>query len=544
MTPVILIIMDGYGIAKAGSGNAVYLAHPKNLTSYLNSYPNTQLKASGEAVGLPDHEVGNTEVGHINMGAGRIVYQSLPRINLAIADGSFYKNEVFMEGVDHIQKSGGNLHILGLVGAGSVHANINHLHALLHLAKENNVKNVFIHVITDGRDSPPKMAKTYIQELQDKLDTMGLGKIASIMGRYYGMDRDKHWERIEKAYNSLAKGEGSKAETWQEVIDHSYSDGKTDEFIEPTLITGKNNEINFIKKGDTVIFFNYRIDRPRELTRAFVVDNFEEEANKDTYDPFATKYLKSHLVPHKAASPTFNRPEKIENLFFITMTEYEEGLPVHIAFPRHVVKMPVGRIISENELSQLRVAESEKERFVTYYFNGLRDQPFPHEDRVILPSQRVATYDLAPQMSAHEIADTVIKNIITEKYKFILINFANADMVGHTGSLPATVKAITELDDCVGKIVEQALKFNYMVMITADHGNAESMIDTETGGVETEHTGNPVPFIAIHSHFQGKNIKLPSGILADIAPTILSALQIPKPMEMTGRDLLEEIKGI
>ncbi|HLL61315.1 MAG TPA: 2,3-bisphosphoglycerate-independent phosphoglycerate mutase [Candidatus Nitrosocosmicus sp.] len=542
MQPVILIVLDGYGIAPEGDGNAINIAHPQNLNTFFKIFPSTQLRASGEAVGLPEKEVGNTEVGHINMGAGKIVYQSLPRIDLSIADGSFYKNQVFIDGVDHMQKTGGDLHIIGLVGRGSVHASVGHLYALLYLCKENGVKNVYIHAITDGRDSPPKEAKTYLAELQSKIDALGLGKIASVIGRYYAMDRDKRWDRIEKAYLCLTEADGVKYKTWEECVDSNYNQSKTDEFIEPSLILGPDNKISQIKQGDTVIFYNYRIDRPRELTKAFVLDDFQNQANASAYDPFATKYYKSHLVTPNSPNPTFDRKEKIKDLFFITMTEYQEDLPVHVAFPRHVVPLPLGRILEEKEIPQLRMSESEKERFVTYYFNGLRENPFQFEDRIIIPSPQVATYDLKPEMSAHLIADELVKQIIKQKYKFILVNFANADMVGHTGNVAASIKAVQELDIALGKVVEQALRFEYTTLITADHGNAESM-KTADGEISTEHTGNPVPLLVINNRLKGKPIKLQSGILADIAPTILSLLDIIRPQQMTGRNLLEEIKS-
>jgi 2,3-bisphosphoglycerate-independent phosphoglycerate mutase len=541
MTPVILIVLDGFGLTSAQpQGNAIFLAHPPFINSLFSSYPHTQLKASGTAVGLPENEVGNTEVGHINLGAGKIVYQSLPRIDLSIADGSFYKNKTFIEGIDHIQKTGGDLHLIGLIGSGSVHASVEHLYALLQLCKENSIKNVYIHAITDGRDSAPKAASEFMQRLQEKIDSLGVGKIASIMGRYYAMDRDKRWERIEKAYTCLTEATGPKYSTYQEAIDANYKQNKTDEFIEPSLIVGQDNKIIQIKKGDTVIFFNFRIDRPRELTKAFVLDDFEHKANETAYDPFATKYYKSHLVKTPDTSIIFKRKEKISDLFFITMTEYQEDLPVHVAFPRHVVPLPIGRILSENQFPQLRMSESEKERFVTYYFNGLREAPFELEDRIIIPSPHVATYDLKPEMSAPEITDNLVKQIIKQKYKFILVNFANSDMVGHTGNLQAAIKAIQVLDTALHKIIDQALRYDYTVLITADHGNSESMLN-EKGEVSTEHTGNPVPFIAINNKFTGKSITLQSGILADVAPTILSLLNIHKPQEMTGRNLLEEI---
>lgn len=541
MTPVILIVLDGYGIAPAGSGNAIYLARPQNINSFLYSFPNTQLKASGEAVGLPSGEVGNTEVGHLNLGAGRIVYQSLPRINLSIADGSFYENKTLKEALKHLKKTQGKLHLIGLVSQGSVHASLDHLYALLFFCQENHFKKVYLHVITDGRDAPPKAAKIYLDNLQQKLDHLGFGEVATIMGRYYAMDRDKRWERTAKAYFCLTKGEGFRAYSWGEAVDKSYREGKTDEFIEPTNILKNNNPVALIEKGDAVIFYNYRIDRPRQLTKAFVLENFELEANKTSYDPYATKYYKKHATEDEILTPPFKRGKKIDNLYFITMTEYEKNLPAMVAFSPSIVNMPLGRVLAENQLPQLRMAESEKERFVTYYFNGLRETKFAFEDRLIIPSSKVITYDLKPEMSAYEITEVLIKKMYESKYPFMLVNFANPDMVGHTGNLQAGIRAVLAVDDCLGKIVEVVLKLDYTAFITADHGNVEEMINLKSGEISTEHSANPVPFVAINNKLQGRAVKLQQGILADVAPTILSLLKIPKPAEMIGRNLLEEI---
>lgn len=541
MKAVILIILDGFGIAPPGPGNAIYLANPVNYNSFLYSFPNTTLKASGEAVGLPAGEVGNTEVGHLNIGAGKIVFQDLPRINLAIADGSFYQNQTLIDAVNHLKNTRGHLHLIGLVGEGAVHSHIDHLYALLFFAKENSLKDVFIHVITDGRDSPPKSALNTIAQLEEKIKQSGVGKIASIMGRYYAMDRDRRWDRTEKAYFCLTKGVGNKAKSAIEAIKMAYQQEKTDEFIEPVNIV-ENGSFNLIKEGDAVIFFNYRIDRPRQLTKAFVLDNFEEQANLSfSFDPYAVKYYKTHYPHEEVVTPPFKRGEKIKNLYFATMTEYEKNLPVKVIFPPIIVPMPLGRVLSENGLLQLRIAESEKERFVTFYFNGQRENPFPLEERLIVPSPKVPTYDLKPEMSAYELTNLLINKIRQEKYPFILINFANPDMVGHTGNIQATIIAIKTIDNCLGRIVQEALAFNYSVIITADHGNAEQKINPSTGEISTEHTANPVPFIFIDNRYQGRYVKLQTGILADIAPTVLSLLEIRKPEQMTGRNLLEEI---
>ncbi|MGB4966545.1 MAG: 2,3-bisphosphoglycerate-independent phosphoglycerate mutase [Microgenomates group bacterium] len=543
MTPVILIVLDGFGVAPAGPGNPISAATITHIDSFLRMYPTTQLKASGEAVGLPATEPGNTEVGHLNMGAGRVIYQSLPRINLAIADGSFNKNEVFLKALEGVKKSGKNLHLLGLVGAGTVHASIDHLFSLLALCQKQDIQNVFIHPITDGRDSPPQSAQTFLEEIDHKCKEYGRGKIATVTGRYYAMDRDKRWERIEKAYACYTQGVAEKAANWQEAIKKSYDTKATDEFILPTNIVENGQPVALVKEGDTVIFFNYRIDRPRELTRAFTLENFEAEANKITsYDPYATKYFKKHIdVNEQIIQPPFKRGPRIPNLTFITMTEYEKDLPVQVAFPPHGVAMPLGRILSDHQLPQLRVTESEKERFVTFYFNGLREGAFPLEDHLIVPSPKVPMYNQKPEMSAYEITDVLIKKIQEKKYQFILVNYANPDMVGHTGDINACIKAVSTIDDCLGKVTDAALQNDYAVLITADHGNVEEKLNKVTGEMSTEHTSNPVPFIAISNKLKGKPVRLQSGILADIAPTVLELLGVSVPRDMMGRNLLEEV---
>ncbi len=545
MQPVVLVILDGYGIAPPGPGNAIHLANPSNIKSLFFSYPNTSLSASGESVGLPAGEVGNTEVGHLNLGAGRIVYQDLPRINMSIADGSFYKNQAFRRCVEHVQKNGRKIHLMGLVGEGAVHSSIEHLYALLYFFKEQKINKVFIHAFTDGRDSPPKSAAGVIKRIEEKLIQNGVGKIATVSGRYYAMDRDHRWERTEKAYLCLTKGTGLKASSAIEAITNSYNSGKTDEFIDPTNIVVDDKPLALIEDGDAVIFFNYRIDRPRQLTKAFVLDNFERDANElGSFDPYHEKYYKTHLPKTlPIVSPPFKRERKIENLFFVTMTEYEKGLPVDVAFPPITVHMPLGRVISERGLSQLRMAESEKERFVTIYFNGGQDMPFVGEERIITPSPNVPTYDLKPEMSAYEQTDILINKMREKKYAFILINYANPDMVGHTGNIQATTAAIKAVDTCIGKLVKESLILNYTLLITADHGNAEQKINPQTGEISTEHTASRVPFVAVSQSYQGRYIKLQSGILADVAPTVLALLGIPKPSDMTGRNLLEEIKS-
>lgn len=539
MKPVVLIILDGWGVAPPGPGNAISQANLPNFNRLWYSFPHTTLSASGEAVGLPRGENGNSETGHLNLGAGRIVYQDLPRINMSIADGSFFKNPAFLKAIAWARKNNGSLHLLGLVGAGGVHSNIEHLLALLHLLNEQNFKKVFLHLFTDGRDSPPTSALTYILRVKAELESLGFGKIATVSGRYYGMDRDHRWERTEKVYWALTKGEGEKAGSVEEAIRNSYKRGITDEFIPPTVIIKDGKPLTTIKSGDGVIFFNFRVDRPRQLTRAFILDNFEKEASKISFDPMAEKYYKKTVVELPRATPPFKRGPKIPNIFFVTMTEYEKRLPVSaVAFLPIRVKLTLGEIIADRGLRQLRLAESEKERFVTYYFNGQRERRFEGEDRIIVPSAKVPTYDLKPEMSASELTEVLLKKLNQRVYSFILLNFANPDMVGHTGVIPAAIKACETIDFCLGKVIRSVLAQKGSCVITADHGNIEEMINLKTGGVDTEHSSNPVPFIMVAQKFEGKPKELERGILADVAPTVLDLMGITKPSIMTGRSLL------
>ena len=542
MNKVVLIVLDGFGLAPPGPGNAVYLANPTNFNNYMATYPHTSLKASGEAVGLPSSEVGNTEVGHINIGAGRVVHQDLPRINMSIADGSFYQNRVFLDAADHVKKNNSNFHIIGLLSEGIVHSALDHLFALLYFAKENAIKNVFIHAITDGRDSPPKSSVDVIRNVENKLKQLNIGKIATVSGRYYAMDRDNRWERTAKSYFCMSKGDGEKAESAVAAVENAYRNNLTDEFILPTNVLENNQPVGLVSANDAAVFLNYRIDRARQLTKAFVLDEFEKTANENRYyDPFQEKYLKTHLPQKESVNPPFTRGPKIENLYFATMTEYEENLPVCVAFHPIVVNNPLGQVLESANINQLRLAESEKERFVTFYFNGQREMPFSLEDRIIIPSPKVPTYDLKPEMSSFEITETLIQKMKEDRYRFILVNFACPDMVGHTGNIQATIMAIKAIDQCLAKIVQEAFNQNTTVLIVADHGNAEQKISPTTGEISTEHTANLVPFIAIDKKLQGKFNKLSMGILADVAPTVLALLGIPKPENMTGRNLLEEL---
>lgn len=545
---VILVVLDGWGISAPSAGNAISLANTININRYMSSYPHTQISASGESVGLPHGEAGNTETGHLNLGAGRIVYQDLMRINMSIAEGTFFQNETLLGAIEHAKKNNSNLHLMGLIGAGGVHSNIEHLFALIQLCNRNKFERVFLHLFTDGRDSPPTAAKIYIDRIKGVCKRENVGQIASIMGRYWAMDRDHRWDRTAKAYFALTRGEGNLVKTPEEAIDMSYENGKTDEFIDPSLITGPDGKpIVTIKDNDAVIFFNFRIDRPRQLSRAFVYSDLNNADSKESFDPFLVKYEKKHLVDQKPQTPplqeTFDRPPKLNNLYFATMTQYEKPLLEHgakVVIPPETVDMPLGRVISENGYKQLRASESEKERFVTFYFNGQQEIPMEQEERLIIPSPKVATYDLKPEMSSIELTDAVLNKLKTSQdYKFILINYAAPDMVGHTGNIGSAVKACQTVDECVARLANFCLAYDGALVITADHGNVEEMIDSQTGQVETEHSSNPVPLIIITKEFMGRGEMLPAGISADVAPTVLGLLGLAIPSQMSGRNLLE-----
>lgn len=540
-----LVVLDGWGLAADASGNAISLAQTPNMKRFYAAYPHTQLTASGESVGLPRGEAGNTETGHLNLGAGRIVYQDLLRINMSVADGNFFTNQVLIGAIDHARVSGGNLHYMGLIGAGGVHSNKEHLYALIELAKKHEFDRVFLHLFTDGRDSPPTSAKTYVSEIRNVITKHGLGTIATIMGRYWAMDRDLRWDRTQKAYDALTKGMGNLVKTPEEAIEVSYAEGKTDEFIDPAIISGADGKpVTTIKENDSIVFFNFRIDRPRQLSSAFVFEDFSKANIPVGFDPYQAKYIKTHLplpIPAVIKEP-FVRGPKLKNLYYVTMTEYGKAIVeagAKVAFPPETVESPLGKVISEAGFRQLRACESEKERFVTFYFNGQTEAAFSGEDRLIIPSSKVSTYDLMPEMSAKSITSGVLTKIKEyPDYRFILINFANPDMVGHTGNIGASVKACELVDECLGKLSDWILAYGGIMIITADHGNVEQMINDQTGEIETEHSANPVPFVAVSNTFEGNSTTLPTGILADIAPTILKILCLEVPSSMTGRDLL------
>ncbi len=506
--PLILMILDGWGLSPHRENNAIALANPPVMSRLCREYPFTELQASGMAVGLPDGQMGNSEVGHLNIGAGRIVYQELTRITKAITDGSFYRNPVLLDCLEKTRASGGRIHLAGLVSDGGVHSHNTHLYALLQLARQEGIKEVFVHCFLDGRDTPPKSAAEYISALEEEMQKIGVGRIATIMGRYYAMDRDNRWERVEKAYNAMALGEGNRSDSALEAIEESYDQGINDEFVIPSVVCDQNGPVGTIRDGDGFIFFNFRSDRAREITRAFT-------------DSVFTGF-----------SPEF-RPKLTS---FVCMTEYDETFGLPVAFAPEELKNILGEVISKAGLHQLRIAETEKYAHVTFFFNGGNETPFPGEERLLVPSPKeVATYDLKPEMSVFQVTAELVGRLEEKRFDFIVLNFANPDMVGHTGFLEAVMKAISAVDECVGVVVDKVLSLGGSLLITADHGNAESMVD-ENGQPYTAHTCNPVPLVLVGD--AGRGLHLHSGVLADIAPTVLEILGIPKPAEMTGSSLL------
>ena len=539
--PLVLIIMDGWGIAPNGPGNAISLSHVTTIPKLWNLYPHTTLSASGKAVGLPDKEPGNTETGHINMGAGRIVYQDLLRIDQTIENRSFFKNDAFIGAIRHAEAHHSNIHVMGLFSDAGVHASRNHLCALMEIFKEFKTGVVYLHLITDGRDSPPQSALNFFKEAHSLCESFPFATIATVMGRYYAMDRDRRWDRTELAYKALTEGSQYTASSPTEAIEYAYKRNETDEFIKPTVILdAKGMPYPRIGDNDSVIFYNYRIDRPRQLTRAFVLADFEQHVSDFSFDPYAVKYYKKHIATPAPTTPPFIRSRVLKNLFFVTMTEYERDVPCVVAFPPQIINESLGEVIANKEMRQLRMSESEKERFVTYYFNGMREERFAGEDRLIIPSPKVATYDLLPQMSAEEMTNRLLDRLSLGVYGFIVINFANPDMVAHTGNIDASIKACEIVDTCVGKIITSVLSKNGTCVITADHGNVEEML-TQTGGIDTEHSRFPVPLIIVNRQYMGKYTFIPSGKLGDIAPTILSLLGISIPEDMTGTNLLKDM---
>ena len=507
--PVVLMILDGYGLNKTHEGNAVYEAKKPVMDRLMKECPFVEGQASGLAVGLPDGQMGNSEVGHLNMGAGRIVYQELTRITKSIQDGDFFKNEEFLAAVENCKKNNSALHLFGLLSDGGVHSHITHVYGLLELAKRNGLDKVFVHCFLDGRDTPPASGKDFVAALEEKMKELGVGKVASVMGRYYAMDRDNRWDRVELAYKALTAGEGNKGTSATELIQASYDDGKTDEFVVPAVVTGEDgNAIGTIKDNDSVIFFNFRPDRAREISRAFCCDEFTN----------------------------FPREKKLD-LTYVCFTQYDATIPhTIIAFKKVELHNTFGEYLAAHHMTQARIAETEKYAHVTFFFNGGVEQPNEGEDRILVKSPKVATYDLKPEMSAYEVCDRLCEAIRSEKYDVIIINFANPDMVGHTGVEAAAIKAIEVVDECVGKAVEALKEVDGQMFICADHGNAEQLKDYETGEPFTAHTTNPVPFILVNA--DPKYTLREGGCLADIVPTLLELMGMEQPAEMTGKSLL------
>lgn len=509
--PVCLIILDGYGINPKADGNAIKSAKTPNLDKYFAQYPNTTLQASGMAVGLPDGQMGNSEVGHTNIGAGRVVYQELTRITKSIKDGDFFENDVLKGAVENCKKNDSSLHFIGLLSNGGVHSHIEHLFGLIELAKKNGLSKVYIHPIMDGRDVSPTSGVEFIKELQNKLSEIGVGKIATVSGRYYAMDRDNNWNRVVKAYNAMVKSEGNTTDNIVAEIEKSYvtkdENGAliTDEFIVPTVVMENGAPVAKIQANDSVVCFNFRPDRAREITRTFVDEEFSG--------------FEREFFP----------------LYYVCMTQYDASMPnVNVAFKPQVLRNTFGEYISKKGLKQLRIAETEKYAHVTFFFNGGVENVYEGEDRKLIASPKVATYDMQPEMSAYLVADACVDLINEDKYDCIILNFANCDMVGHTGVFDATVKAVEAVDECLGKVVDALMAHNAKVLITADHGNADMMIDYETNGVFTAHTTNPVPLIVIGAG----DIKLKEGKLCDLTPTMLDLMNLDKPEEMTGESLV------
>ena len=501
-----LMILDGFGINENSEGNAIRLAKTPNIDKLMSECPTTQIHTSGLAVGLPEGQMGNSEVGHTNIGAGRVVYQVLTRITKSIEDGDFFITPEFNEAVENCKKHNSKLHIMGLLSNGGVHSHNRHLYALLEYAKRKGVEDVFIHCFLDGRDTPPASGEGFLTELQEKLEEKQIGKIATIAGRYYAMDRDKRWEREKLAYDAMVNGVGPKSISPISAIEESYQKEVFDEFVEPTVICNNQGApVATIAEHDSVIFFNFRPDRARQITRTLVDENFNE---------FETKKL---------------------NLYFVTFTQYDETLPnVHVAFKPVVLENTFGEYISKQGYNQLRIAETEKYAHVTFFFNGGEEKVYEGEERMLVNSPKVATYDLQPEMSANEVTEKVIEAINEDKYDSIILNYANSDMVGHTGNLEAAIKAVEALDECVQKVVDAVKNKGGVLLITADHGNSEQMVDYSTGEPFTSHTTNPVPLILVGK----ENVTLKEGKLADLAPTMLDIMGLEKPEEMTGESII------
>ncbi len=505
--PNLIMILDGYGVNPVYKGNAIAHAHKENIDKLFQKYPNTTIGASGMDVGLPDGQMGNSEVGHLNMGAGRIVYQELTKITKEIQEGGFFQNTALKEAMDHVIKNQSSLHLFGLLSDGGVHSHITHLYALIDMAKKKGIERLYVHALLDGRDVPPQSAKVYFDMIEDYMKKAGLGTIATISGRYYGMDRDNRWERVQKFYDALTIGIGEQASSATAGLLDSYDKGTNDEFVLPTRIHPDGETPVTVNDNDSVIMFNFRPDRAREITRCFVDTEFSG----------------------------FQRSKTIQNLNYVCMTQYDATMPnVHVAFPPQTLNNTLGQYISKLGLKQLRIAETEKYAHVTFFFNGGVETPNPLEDRILIPSPKVATYDLQPEMSAYKVTEKILEQIQSDKYDVIVLNFANPDMVGHTGVMDAAVKAIEALDQCIPQVIDAVLALGGQVILTADHGNADQMLDDQ-GNVMTAHSLNPVPFLVISK----EDVTLKDGgVLADVAPTLLDMMGLEKPTEMTGHSLI------
>ena len=507
--PTVLLILDGYGERKEKDGNAIALANTPVMDKLKKEFPYVEGQASGLFVGLPDGQMGNSEVGHMNMGAGRIVYQELTRITKAIEDGDFFENKALKEAVEHCKKENSALHFMGLVSSGGVHSHIEHIYGLLELAKRAGLKKVYLHAFLDGRDTPPDSGKSFLTDVEKKMRELGVGEIATISGRYYAMDRDKNYDRVEKAYRAMVDGTGEKASSVEEAIDASYAKKVYDEFVLPTVIE-KDGAVHTVSDGDAMIFFNFRPDRAREICHAFCDDEFN----------------------------FFNRGPR-KKVFFVCFTDYDPTIPnKRVAFEKEEIHNTLGEVVSNLGKNQLRIAETEKYAHVTFFFNGGKEEPYENEDRILVPSPKeVPTYDLKPEMSCYTVTEKLTEAIRSGKYDLVVANFANPDMVGHTGVLSAAIKAIEVVDECMGKVVDAVESMHGNLFILADHGNADIMIDEKTGEPYTAHTTNPVPFILVSEE---KHKLREGGCLADVAPTLLELMGIPQPKEMTGKSLLEK----
>ena len=515
--PFVLVIMDGWGINPRKEGNAIALARTPNIDRLAREWPHTSVRTSGEAVGLPQGQMGNSEVGHQNIGAGKRVLQDYTRVNKLIKDGSFFHNPALLKAVEHVKKNGSRLHICGLLGNGGVHAHESHLEALLQLAHMHDIEHIYVHSFTDGRDTSPTGGVEFMRQLQARAGEIGgdhPAKVATVSGRYYAMDRDNRWDRTALTYAAMTKGDGLRASSAIAAIQQSYAKNVTDEFIVPTVVMEDGHPVAVVTAGDALIHYNFRPDRARQLTKAFVMQE----------------------LPPQAAGK-FERGPRLDDLLYVMMTEYEEGLDAEVAYRADEVEMPLARVFSEQGLRQFHTAETEKYAHVTYFINGRRETPFPGEDRLLVPSPKVPTYDLQPEMSAAGVTDTAIERIRSGQYDLVIMNYANADMVGHTGVLEAAIKAVEVVDTGVGRVVEAVLAVGGGLLITADHGNAEQLIEYDTGKPFTAHTTYPVPLYLVVPQLTHAKLRS-DGILADVAPTILDVMGIPQPKDLTGRTLI------